>query len=223
MILAMIFRSRNVVSFISLILMVSNAVALPLLRSVDLLNESRNWNESSALMTGKQTKMSKMSMSMSMIADVQVHFIEQLLDHFDTTPLPSNLSAVLFQRYFYSPRFVSFQSPLSPQYAFLCVGGEGPALDKSVLVDSVHCTGDMLELARRLYEDQGASVHLFALEHRYYGHSYPIFVNTTTGEKVPPTTNDNLQWLSSKQAQYDLRAFVLNRNQQFQHSPHLVL
>ena len=174
MILAMIFRSRNVVSFISLILMVSNAVALPLLRSVDLLNQSKNWNESSALMTGKQTKMSKMSMSMSMIADVQVHFIEQLLDHFDTTPLPSNLSAVLFQRYFYSPRFVSLQSPSSPQYAFLCVGGEGPALDKSVLVDSVHCTGDMLELARRLYEDQGASVHLFALEHRYYGHSYPI-------------------------------------------------
>ena len=159
---------------------------------------------------------------MSMIADVQVHFLEQLLDHFDTAPLPPNISAVLFQRYFYSTRFVSLQPTMSNQYAFLCVGGEGPALDQSVLVDSVHCTGDMLELAQRLHEEHGASVHLFALEHRYYGQSYPIFINTTTNGsyEVPPTTNDNLQWLSSKQAQYDLRAFVLNRNQQFQPSLH---
>jgi hypothetical protein len=108
--------------------------------------------------------------------DVQEMYIPQRLDHF----LPSHGHNFL-QRYFYSDRFVvkngASSSPQQKQttkeYAFLCVGGEGPALDKSVLVDSAHCSGDMLELASILHLQHGASVHIFALEHRYYGNSYP--------------------------------------------------
>lgn len=70
-----------------------------------------------------------------------------------------------------------------PSLAFLCVGGEGPALDKSVLVDSVHCSGDMLELAQYIHKEYNISVYLFALEHRYYGKSYPctFFLMLLTG------------------------------------------
>jgi thymus-specific serine protease len=147
-------------------------------------------------------------------SDVETHFMAQPLDHFNSTPLPPDMSAGLFQRYFYSPRFVLQQEEQQQQaqYAFLCVGGEGPDMDESVLIDSVHCTGDMLELARLLYETQGASVHLFALEHRYYGQSYPYFYNRTSQQASSPTTDAHLQWLSSKQAQYDLRAFIAERN-----------
>jgi len=48
----------------------------------------------------------------------------------------------------------------------VCVGGEGPPLDKSVLTSSVHCN-DMVELGREV----GAL--LLALEHRFYGYSMP--------------------------------------------------
>ena len=85
----------------------------------------------------------------------------------------------LQQRYFYSERYISptIREPASGKdspnvrgsadsdrierrkkekssttFAFLCVGGEGPSLTKHVLLDSVHCTGDMLELAEQLYE-----------------------------------------------------------------------
>ena len=88
-------------------------------------------------------------------------------------------------------------------------------MDESVLIDSVHCTGDMLELARFLYETQGKSVHLYALEHRYYGKSYPQFFNRTSPQQpLSPTTNAHLLWLSSQQAQYDLRDFITERNNQ---------
>jgi Serine carboxypeptidase S28 len=97
--------------------------------------------------------------------DVQELFIEQRLDHFQPNPPKFQ------QRYFYSDRHVK-DSP-TQQHAFLCVGGEGPSLTPAVLVDSVHCSGDMLELANQLNQEEGASVHLFALEHRYYGQSYP--------------------------------------------------
>jgi len=50
---------------------------------------------------------------------------------------------------------------------------KGPSLDASALVDSVHCTGDMVELARLLHEDHGWDVRMYALEHRYYGESVP--------------------------------------------------
>jgi len=88
-------------------------------------------------------------------------------------------------------------------FAFLCMGGEGPGMDKSVLVNSVHCTGDMLELASKLHKERGANVHVFALEHRYYGKSYPTFEDGSS-----PVKNENLVYLSSRQAIRDVGHFV---------------
>ena len=140
--------------------------------------------------------------------DVQEWHIPQQLDHFRLGDTRSFL-----QRYFSSNRYVrNFAEPnhalnqdaQPASFAFLCVGGEGPPLDESVLIDSVHCTGDMLELADRLFHERNnTSIHLFALEHRYYGKSYPQFENSTS-----PITNENLVYLSSRQAQADLAHFV---------------
>ncbi|CAB9515139.1 Thymus-specific serine protease [Seminavis robusta] len=131
--------------------------------------------------------------------DVQESYIAQRLNHF----APSH-GRSFHQRYFYSTRFIIDSQ--KQQFAFLCVGGEGPALTKQVLVDSVHCSGDMLELAGRLHKS-GHSVALFALEHRYYGKSYPVFYNDRN-ETVSPVTNQNLVYLSSRQALSDLAHFV---------------
>jgi thymus-specific serine protease len=139
--------------------------------------------------------------------DIEVAFLEQQLDHYNPY-WNESVRASLRQRYFYSNRYVSKNTSL-PVYAFLCVGGEGPALDRSVLVDSVHCSGDMLELARLLNET--ASVHLFALEHRYYGESYPNFLDDE-GNYVSPLATKNLVFLSSKQALADVANFIMTRN-----------
>jgi len=98
-----------------------------------------------------------------------------------------------------------------PTLAFVCMGGEGPALTKSVLVDSVHCTGDMIELATILYRERGFNVHLFALEHRYYGSSFPKAASTTNGTSSHAsnsTTVVNMSFLSSRQALADLAYFI---------------
>ena len=84
--------------------------------------------------------------------DVQELYVTQKLDH-----MKIDSSATFQQRYFYSSRYVSpstqqhIRATQPPTYAFLCMGGEGPDMHKSVLVDSVHCTGDMLELAAKLH------------------------------------------------------------------------
>jgi hypothetical protein len=98
--------------------------------------------------------------------DVQEAFLTQRLNHF----APSQRHTYE-QRYYYSDRHVD-HNQTHQQYAFLCVGGESD-LTYSALVDSLHCSGDMLELASLLHVQHGISVHLFALEHRYYGSSYP--------------------------------------------------
>lgn len=74
-------------------------------------------------------------------------------------------AATFQQRYFLNDTF--WAGPDSDAPVFLCVGGEGPPLDESVLVASVHCN-DMIELGAR----RGAL--LLALEHRYYGVSQPF-------------------------------------------------
>lgn len=89
--------------------------------------------------------------------------------------------------------------------AFLCIGGEGPSLTPSSLVDSIHCSGDMIETARRLHEEDGWDVHLFALEHRYYGDSFPE--EEEEGGSSFPNYKD-LTYLSSRQAVRDVIAFV---------------
>lgn len=150
----------------------------------------------------------------------------------------------LRQRYFYSARYAYCKSDSEPEpetepetetkqsykgtgkapssnnaYVFLCVGGEGPSLDKSVLLDSVHCSGDMIELARILHENHGASVHMFALEHRFYGSSYPVFASNNgtktdcnEDDSSSPVTNEHLVYLSSRQALADLARFVYTMN-----------
>ena len=125
--------------------------------------------------------------------DVQQRTFLQRLDHFTTGD-----RRTFAQRYFVSDRYVRTVSGHRSLY-FICVGGEGPPLTKRVLVDSVHCTGDMLETARILYnEREDLSIHLLALEHRFYGQSFPF--NTSTV--------DQLQYLSSRQATADLAHFV---------------
>jgi thymus-specific serine protease len=163
--------------------------------------------------------------------DVQKLFLTQRLNHF----APSQ-GHTYEQRYYYSDRHVD-QNQTNQQYAFLCVGGESD-LESNALVDSLHCSGDMLELASLLHVHHGLSVHLFALEHRYYGSSYPsklscrfdniimpvalvycgdlIFCGTSSclgfynekNESVSPVTNENLVYLSSRQALADLAHFV---------------
>jgi thymus-specific serine protease len=144
------------------------------------------------------------------------------------------------QRYFYSNRFVDNSTNnrseidssngcgaptnrmvRSVEVAFVCVGGEGPPLDSSVLVDSVHCTGDMLSTAERLYHQSHVqahdernkncttpaillNIHLFALEHRFYGESFPA-VNEEDGEEG---SENLLVYLSSRQAAADLAHFL---------------
>jgi serine protease 16 len=136
------------------------------------------------------------------IGDVEELYLSQRLDHFD-----HNNAATFQQRYVATNRYI-IDDPVS-EFTFLCVGGEGPGFDKTVLVDSVHCTGDMLELAKRLSKDYQISVHVYALEHRYYGSSYPSFDNDES-----PVTIQNLKYLSSRQALEDLAHFVHTINEQ---------
>ena len=94
------------------------------------------------------------------------------------------------------------------------MGGEGPSLDRFVLVDSVHCTGDMIDAAERLHREEGRDVHLFALEHRYYGMSVPPSQNDDRvgylrGEEEGEDTFEvDYAHLSSRQAVRDIVRFV---------------
>ena len=149
--------------------------------------------------------------------DIQELYFTQILDHYD-----GRNNQTFQQRYFRSDRFVrrprfsregGGNEPVvvaSDQVTlvFVCVGGEGPAFDTSVLRDSVHCTGDMIESAQQLFNNNNDppnrfNVVLIALEHRYYGASYPTF-----GDNASSVTNENLKYLSSRQATADLAHFI---------------
>lgn len=132
-------------------------------------------------------------------SDVKEDYFKQKLDHFR----PSD-TRTFQQRYFYLDSYVQ-TSTSSKQIAFICVGGEGPPLDKSVLVDSPHCTGDMLETAKALsnLEDNDWNIHLYALEHRYYGESYP----DNCFESGNSLDTENMVYLNSQQALRDLAMF----------------
>ncbi|KAL7508256.1 hypothetical protein ACHAXN_005317 [Cyclotella atomus] len=170
----------------------------------------------------------KAHLTQSAESDVQTLYFTQQLNHFD----PSSTSTFQ-QRYFYTDRFV--HSPNTNGHnnlesnnrdgettaAFLCIGGEGPSLDTSALINSIHCTGDMIELANRLYQE-GWSVHLFALEHRYYGDSFPVDSDSqessedesaedesSESEEEEPFPNySDLTYLSSRQAVRDVITFI---------------
>jgi len=111
-----------------------------------------------------------------------LHFCGQSQDHFD------DANAVTWcQRYFVDTQY--WAGPGSP--VFLCVGGEGPAFQDDVLSTSVHCS-DMTTLAPKV----GAM--MFAVEHRYYGSSFP---------SVSDLSTESLRFLSSRQALADLAKF----------------
>jgi len=109
-------------------------------------------------------------------------FTEQRVDHFD--PLNQD---VWSQRYFINDTFYGgMGSPV-----FLCVGGEGPALEPSVVqTGGVHCAL-MVDLAKKY----GALI--LALEHRFYGQSLP----------KADYSVESLRFLSSKQALEDIALF----------------
>eukprot|EP00934_Nitzschia_sp_Nitz4_P001565 Nitzschia sp. Nitz4//scaffold362_size15054//11541//13181//NITZ4_008902-RA/size15054-processed-gene-0.14-mRNA-1//-1//CDS//3329549250//1565//frame0 len=190
---------RNLCSWQCLLLLLaattSTVTSFQSYRAVDILNDVKNDLGTSGVQTSKRNDLKADD-------DILEQTFLQVLDHFD----PLN-HATYSQRYFYSDRYVNPQA--ERQITFLCVGGEGPGFTKSVLIDSDHCTGDMIELAKKLYTDYPISVHMFALEHRYYGESYPDF-----GPDVSPVTTDNLKYLSSRQALEDLAHFVQTKQQE---------
>jgi thymus-specific serine protease len=213
-------------------------MSIPEIRWVEILNNKRNKNDAS---TSRRRKRKRRSIvpnlkSDDKVDDVQELYLRQSLDHFRLQD-----DRTFAQRYFYTNRFVAAGGGVSHNYsngknnvrqelkrqqkkkqkqefAFLCVGGEGPGLDKSVMLDSVHCTGDMIELAKILHTKYNASVHLYALEHRFYGKSYPSCFkkkNATSSSSTSsssPVSNENLVYLSSRQALADLSNFVTTMN-----------
>ena len=88
----------------------------------------------------------------------------------------------------------TFFVPGSNAPVFLCVGGEGPPLDGSVVVASVHCN-----VAVEWLPATGAL--MLAVEHRYYGCHNASACPYSAADPQP------LKWLSSRQALADLATF----------------
>jgi len=176
-------------ALLAALLVPSNAIPPPRIPDIlDHINLQQN-GKYEVLVSKKDDKVNTKNKN-----DVLTLTYEQTLDHF---PASTNSTTVTTfkQRYFYTSRYVhpkpptsiitdtttdttnSFQPPTSiitdtitdatKTVAFLCVGGEGPSIDESVLINSVHCTGDMVALAEKLFKEKEYDVHLFAIEHRY--------------------------------------------------------
>lgn len=88
---------------------------------------------------------------------------------------------------------------------FLCVGGEGPPIDGSAVVRSVHCN-DAVELL----PETGAL--MLALEHRFYG-CHNVSACPVEGGVSSAADLKGLQ--SSHQALFDLAAFVEAMNAEY--------
>jgi hypothetical protein len=120
-------------------------------------------------------------------------YVTQPQDHFDTSNKKSWQQAYYVNDTFWAP---GSNAPI-----FLCVGGEGPALDGSAVVSSVHCN-----IAVEWLQEKKAL--MFALEHRYYGchnmSACPVgdFANATA----------SLKHLSSRQAIEDIAGLVRAMN-----------
>jgi serine protease 16 len=94
------------------------------------------------------------------------------------------------------------------------------------------CAWEGKDPSYRLYQERNdTSIHLYALEHRYYGKSYPVFAyddddedkitNTTvSSSSSSPVTNENLVYLSSRQALLDLAHFVSTQQKRHHHEQH---
>ena len=116
--------------------------------------------------------------------------IEQPVDQFHAT------NATFKQRYFVNDTQWDKTNSAAP--ILLCVGGEGPPMDYTALVNSVHCS-DMVQ-----YSIQKKSL-TFAIEHRYYGSSLPT-----------DFSSENLKlYLSTEQAAMDIRQFIIKMKVQY--------
>ena len=127
-------------------------------------------------------------------------FFEQLQDHFDGTN-----NKTWQQAYYVNDTFWNgnMHAPV-----FLCVGGEGPPIDGSVVVSSVHCN-----LAVEMLQETGAI--MFAVEHRYYGcHN----MSACPVSSFSPL-RESLRFLSSKQALADLATFHAFATQKYNLKP----
>jgi len=114
------------------------------------------------------------------------HYVTQPKDHFSPTA-----SGTWEQAYYVND---TFWKPGSDAPVFLCVGGEGPALDATAVSGSVHCN-----VAVEWLPATGAL--MFAVEHRYYGCHNMSACPYADGDANP------LQYLSSHQALADLANF----------------
>eukprot|EP00658_Telonema_sp_P-2_P037547 TRINITY_DN2699_c0_g1_i1.p1 TRINITY_DN2699_c0_g1~~TRINITY_DN2699_c0_g1_i1.p1 ORF type:complete len:518 (-),score=124.16 TRINITY_DN2699_c0_g1_i1:465-2018(-) len=110
-------------------------------------------------------------------------YVTQAQDHFDL----SN-KRTWQQAYYVNDTFFT---PGSDAPVFLCVGGEGPPIDGSAVVSSVHCN----VAVEWLPETKALMV---AVEHRYYGCHNMSACPFSTSDKEP------LKFLSSHQAVEDL-------------------
>jgi len=115
-------------------------------------------------------------------------FVTQRVDHFDG----SNTDT--WQQAYYVND--TFWAPGSSAPVFLCVGGEGPPLDGSAVVASVHCN-DAVELIVEM------KALMFALEHRYYG-----CWNASACPVADLSKPGALRFHSSRQALGDIAGFV---------------
>eukprot|EP00049_Salpingoeca_infusionum_P005225 m.89520 g.89520 ORF g.89520 m.89520 type:complete len:500 (+) comp12897_c0_seq1:211-1710(+) len=113
-------------------------------------------------------------------------FFTQNQDHFDGTN-----TNTWNQAYYVNDTFWKAGSDAP---VFLCVGGEGPPIDGSVVVASVHCN-----VAVEYLQAKGAL--MFAVEHRYYG------CHNMSACPVTSFEGQALRYLSSRQALADLAKF----------------
>jgi len=110
-------------------------------------------------------------------------YVTQPQDHFD-----SSNTRTWQQAYYVNDTFFTKGSDAP---VFLCVGGEGPPIDGSAVVNSVHCNVAVEWLAQ-------TKALMIAVEHRYYGCHNSSACPYSSSDKHP------LQFLSSRQAVEDL-------------------
>ena len=123
-------------------------------------------------------------------------FANQRQDHF------SGFNANVWGQYYYV-NDTFWKGATSNAPIFLCVGGEGPAFDGSVVVDSVHCSN-----AAEWLPETGAL--MVAIQHRYYGCNASPASKTLLDCPIPAFTadaNTDLKFLSSHQALSDIANF----------------
>lgn len=144
----------------------------------------------SSLGSGEQQEMHYMdslsSQVTSTIGPLPCYFTQKQ-DHFD-----EKNKNEWQQAYYVNATF--WEGAESGAPVFLCVGGEGPPLDGSVVVSSPHCNVAVEWL-------QETKALMFAVEHRYYG------CHNRTACPYSKSTEKPLQYLSSRQAIEDLATF----------------